>query len=619
MRKIRIALLLIVIMVVTSCLWQVEAVELEVDGDMEIMVDTPLKASIKQSTYQVLSSNEVALEENYNLKDHLSKINIKNQKKSSACWAFSFSTILETSIAKQHNKVSKEYSPMHIEYVTSQMFNRAVGSGAGPRLSVAYCVSGHGPVEESQMPFTSVYDDATGFKDSKDVGNLDKAIAGRIRETIEFSSIYKKINNHTIQYYTDSACKKLYTSNDLEVGKKLIKQHIKNYGAISADVYMDEAKYYNPSTASYHYNDYENRKQPNHVVSIVGWDDDYSVDHFKEGSKPLHKGAYIALNSYGTDWGNGGYLYISYEDACVEEGLIGITNIQEYENNKKDYDKIYQYDELGMNIGIPLGGQSVYASNQYTRQMIADKDEMVQEVGLYIARTSEVEVYINPDSADIQKAKLVAKPNEALETGYHTVKLAQPIKLTGNQFAIKVKYTNQEGAYIPMEVNYKTFGLGNTSYFFDSATAKDGEGFISKDGSNWSDVNKTVINSGGKQYNLANASNCIKVFTTYHTKTQSSTTTSNDSNKLEQGVAVDKTVTNTVQPKGNTVDDIYVGNDNHDNNQIYVYDTKNMDSTTANKVLPFAGNHLLILIAFVLFVLVAIMVYIRLRCLKDVK
>lgn len=69
-----------------------------------------------------------------------------------------------------------------------------------------------------------------------------------------------------------------------------------------------------------------------------------------------------------------------------------------------------------------------------------------------------------------------------------------------------------------MEVNYKTFGLAGTSDFFDTATAKDGECYISKDGLQWEDVNKTVLVSAGKQYSLTNSSTCIKAFTTYQTK-----------------------------------------------------------------------------------------------------
>ena len=518
MKKVKkIAIILMILF--WCCFSQVHATELTIDSNVnEIQTSTDLKDAVKRSTYNALLSKETALESSYHLKDHIPNIRIKNQKGSSACWAFSFSSILETSIAKQQNKASKEYSPMHIEYVTTQMFNRTLGSGAGPRLSTAYSLSGHGPVEESQMPFASVYSDTTKYKDIASVGSLDKTIAARIKEVAEFPSIYKKMEDGKIQYFSDSSCTKSYTAEEVKATRELVKQHIKTYGAVSADMYMDEANYYKTSIAAYNYNNYQNRQQPNHVVSIVGWDDNYSIDQFKTDVKPSEKGAYIALNSYGTQWGDGGYMYISYEDACMEECLMGIKQIEEYKNQEKDYDKIYQYDELGMNTGIPLGGQTAYVANKYTREKVTNQEEYIQEVGLYIASTSGVEVFINPDSDEIEKAKLVAQPLEALETGYHTVKFAEPVKLTGDKFVIKVKYTNQEGAYIPMEVNYKTFGLAGTSDFFDKATAKDEECYISKDGLQWEDVNKTVLHSGGKQYSLANSSTCIKAFTTYQTK-----------------------------------------------------------------------------------------------------
>lgn len=547
MRRVKKSFVILFILVWMSCLSQVNATELKIDTNIDIIqTDTELKNSIKRSTYNALLSNESTLESSYNLKDDLQKNNIsicvKNQKSSGSCWAFSFSSMLETSIAKQQNKVSKIYSPMHFEYVTSNMFNRTLGSGAGPRVSTAYCVSGNGPVEETEMPFEQLYDANTNT--FKTVTDLSQKIAARVKEEKEFANIYKKSSNNTIEYFSDSDYTKAYTSSEMNAVRNLVKEHIKTYGAVSASIYMSESNYYNSDTAAYNYNNYANKQDSNHVVIIVGWDDNYSVDNFKEGKKTINNGAYIALNSYGTNWGKDGYMYISYEDACVEENLMGIKEVEEYEDNIKDYDKIYQHDELGMNMGIALGGGTVYAANKYCRETMIDKEEYIQEVGLYINSTSGVEIYINPDGDDIANAKLVAKPLEALETGYHTVKLAEPLKLTSDKFVIKVKYTNAEGAYIPMEVNYRDFGLENVSYLFDTATANDGECFISNDDSQWSDVNKTTIKAGGKQYSLVNSSTCIKAFTTYQAKaSEEIAVTEIQLNKTQAAVYVDETET----------------------------------------------------------------------------
>lgn len=694
MKKAIKLLTIMFIIIWISCLSEVNASEWQVDTQYKINVE--LKDSIKRSTYHELLSNESTLEETYNLKEKLKNINVKNQKGSGACWAFSFSTILETSIDKKYNKVSKEYSPMHIEYVTTQMFNRTLGSGANPRLSTAYCVSGHGPIEESQMPFASVYDDTTHYKSINNVGDLNKPVVARIKDTIEFASIHKKMNGDIIQYFSDSNCTKEYTSNEVQATRELIKKHIKTYGAITAEIYMNQENYYNASTASYNYNEYNNKQPPNHVVTIVGWDDNYSVDKFKNGKKPINKGAYIALNSYGTDWGDGGYMYISYEDACIEETLMGIKDIEQYENNKKDYDKIYQYDELGMNMGVPLGGEKVYAANKYTRQKIEDKEEYIQEIGLYIINTSGVEVYMNSASDDINNTKLVAKPLEALESGYHTIKFAEPIKLTGDKFAIKVKYTNQEGAYVPMEVNYKTFGLEGTNAFFDKATAHDGECFISKDNSEWHDVNKTVINSEGKQYSLTDSSTCIKAFTTYQTKQSSNpnklverielnksrieikkgdkfnliasiyptdatnkkikwnttdekiasvsdtgmitalsegnvtiTATTEDGNKTASCIITVKERTNQDDDiiykdnetlnNGSTNKEITIKNNTIKNDSPNNNSAINKDNSLSNKIIPYAGNNVIMIIAIIIVSVGGIIIFIKMRGMKDIK
>lgn len=518
-RNFVIFLILMFNLILTS---QTYATEIEVNDNSPIIKvneDLTLKDSIKRSKYnRILKATEI--ENIYNLNDSQS-IRVKNQKTSSCCWGFSFSTLLETSIAKQSGKQSKEYSPMHMEYSTLKLFNRTLGSGAGPSIATAYCVNGMGPVEEAKLPFNNVYDDINHtYKNIESIGDINKNIDARIKDTVIFPHVYKGVNGGNINYFSKEDRTQSYTLTEVNAIRKLIKEHIKNYGAISADFYMDMSnKYYNSSTGAYNYNEYENKSTMNHVVTIVGWDDNYQTSNFSNSSVPKDKGAYIVLNSYGNDFGKNGYMYVSYEDVCIEENLMGLTSVEEYKNEKKDYDKLYQYDELGMNAGVTLGGTSLYAANKYTRENINNKDEYLNEVGLYISETSGIEVYINAEDENIENCKLVSTLS-ALEPGYHVIKLSTPIKLTGNKFVIKVKYINQEQASIPMEINYKSSNLEDTSAFYNNATANDDECFISKDNITWSDVNKLTIKfSDGQNLNLKDASNCIKAFTIYQEKT----------------------------------------------------------------------------------------------------
>jgi hypothetical protein len=82
-----------------------------------------------------------------------------------------------------------------------------------------------------------------------------------------------------------------------------IKNAIYDHGPVSVTmmVYPDIVAY---EGGCYEHSCYD---QLNHAVGLVGWDDTYC-----DG-----QGAWIMKNSWGDDWGIGGYAYIQYDAACI--------------------------------------------------------------------------------------------------------------------------------------------------------------------------------------------------------------------------------------------------------------------------------------------------------------
>lgn len=497
------------------------------------LVDTKIEGFIKKSNYsKILKSS--TLESKYDLRDKIN-IKVKNQQNSNSCWAFSLSSIVESFFANKNGKDSKEYSPMHIEYKATDMYNKTLIEGGNVNLGVAYSVAGYGPVYESDFTFESVYNEDTNDAQNfylAQSNSVNKNIDARamINDTIQFASIYKQYNENEVRYEDSPAIigAGSYTDDEVKTIRNAIKQHIKNYGAITSAMYTDlsyingqlvsEAGYFNSETNSYYCNN--SLMGANHAVTIVGWDDNYDKNNFASNKKPIHNGAYIVLNSWGKDILDNGYIYISYDDAVIEQMLYGIKDITEYKTNyKEEFDNLYQYDELGASAPIYfLKDQNNYFTEGYMANVFERKDnkkiEYLNDVGVFLQDTEGIEIYVNPsnDDLDIDKAKLVGSytGSNALEAGYHKVKLSSPVRILGDKFSVIVKYINQEGASASLECNLLESNITNESNYFDTAKSNAKESFISTDGKNWSDLyNYNYFNV----FTFKNTNACIKAFT----------------------------------------------------------------------------------------------------------
>lgn len=388
----------------------------------------------KNPLYKAKLSN-TNLMPTFNLKDVIpNNIVIKDQMQTNTCWVFAGLSSLETNLAlanyKKGTDTSKVYdfSERHAEYATSRKFlnntenilgyNRAVDSGGDWAMIQSYLTNGTGAIPETQMPFQN----NTELIDIEQIQN--KTVSSQVYDTINFQNYLEAENEQA--------------KNEI---MNQIKQHIQNYGAVYAGLHGTDNNCYNEQTSAKFCQ--KGGHIPNHAVSIIGWDDNFSIDNFLEASRPSSKGAWIAKNSYGEEAGDNGLIYISYEDKNVSKNMSGIIKA----SDTVDYENIYQYDQYDPNVISTVGyTNKIILCNVFDKK--TQGTEYITQVALHAPETYTCKVYVNPNGAsklkkDMQLVKLKEGETETFAAGYHTIEFAKPIEIKADTFAIFIEIESE--------------------------------------------------------------------------------------------------------------------------------------------------------------------------------
>ena len=398
------------------------------------------------------------------------EIKIKDQGNTNNCWIASTNTSIETVINKENN-TNIELSEKNVEEATDTLYSKTDGMG-NALMVFGYYTSGN---------------------DLLDVENNN--VNMKIDEYKVFPTIFKqKEKDGTIKYTdkTEFFGRNYYTESQVEEVRNEIKSHIINYGAVTAITSSSSQQYYNGS--SYYCDDI--LAKIDHQITIIGWDDNYSIENFSESHRPSKPGAYIVQNSYGEEVFDGGIMYISYEDSLIEGQVIAATKTDD-----KDYLNIYQHDELGINgsLGFTV---DIYGANVFERN--TENAEYLDEISIANLADCKCEIYLNAKSGELDKNKLNKIGEIDLEAGYQTIKLQNPIKLTGEEFAIVVKYkkNDQNISYVGIEYN--------DGDVWQNASNKPNQSYLSTNMQEWEDL--TTL--GDIAENIESANLTIKAFTT---------------------------------------------------------------------------------------------------------
>lgn len=357
---------------------------------------------------------------------------VRNQGTNPNCWAYATMAAVESNLlVKGYGE--NDLSERHMDYATRKFFNndeinedgydRNYNEGGNFGYSSSYLIRGGGLISEAAMPYASYY----GLIDLSEIQNQQSLFD--VNEIIFFGDYGGVCSPETVL---------------------TIKSQLVSSGALFANIYMtQDSTYYNDATGGLYYNG--TQMLPNHSVAIIGWDDNFTGFNLE----PEQNGAWLVKNSYGSDFGLGGYFYVSYSDQYICDYVGGIISADdEVEDNN------YYFDPLGNNRDGILEGQNyVYGANIFTKKTTSEE---LTEVTFAVPMALDYEVYINPyereNSEDSDETYLNSLNPESVASdsvnheGYYTVKIDPPIELNESEFTVMIKfiYPDSIDALVPL-------------------------------------------------------------------------------------------------------------------------------------------------------------------------
>ena len=182
------------------------------------------------------------------------------------------------------------------------------------------------------------------------------------------------------------------------------------YGANSQD----------PSYSDVYKSVYNSKYGGNHYVTLVGWDDNFSKNKFSKTAPG--NGAWICKNSWGSNWGDGGYFYVSYYDKSLTAAAVGFTF-----DNVEHYEKLYQNEVAG------ITGFS--QQNIYGQLFTSEEGDIIAAVGTYFEAAKipyTVTIFLD-------KRPVYTQSGKSTHAGYETIKLKKYIAVDPNStFEIRI-------------------------------------------------------------------------------------------------------------------------------------------------------------------------------------
>ncbi len=265
-----------------------------------------------------------------------------------------------------------------------------------------------------------------------------------------------------------------------------LKWAVSTVGGASCAMTFDPARL---DTSTWGYRSTEPGLFHNHYVTVVGWDDDFPATSFLTDAPG--DGAFLIKNSWGTDWGDHGYFWLSYYDANFGEDMAVFGAA----GDPGEYDAIYQHDPLGWSDSV-AAGDAASDTAWFAARYCAVGTGLVKAVGFYApVAGSTFEVRVASSLEGIASAAPAAAGNAPV-AGYHTVGLTSPAPVAdGEVFVVAVRIMTP-GCFAPVAIEAPSRLIAPVS--------APGQSYVSGDGVRWDDLTSLL--------GLGKADVCLKAF-----------------------------------------------------------------------------------------------------------
>lgn len=390
---------------------------------------------------------------------------VKNQNPWGTCWSFAALGSSESSALVQGWQ-NPDFSEKHLAYYAFTDINETlVGFDINPEHSL-YEQGANAPIPMAMLSRWTgiVAEEDAPYKDFDTAPPADAPNVALLRKALIAPAGEHFVNN--------------------------VKYLLQNSGAVNIDVYVDLPEEgeedptfndsFNPETGAFYYTG--DSEEGNHAVLAVGWDDTYPKENFLQ--EPPGDGAWIVQNSWGTEWGDDGYFYVSYYDAFTGK-YPGEDAYAYVITRPENYDIIHFHDPLGATGAYATGDDS--QAQWFSNIFHAEEDQNLKAAGLYtLSPHAELtlSVYTSPDPSNPSSGVLAFGPWTITKEipGYHVIDLEREVPLQKSQsFSIVVRIQTQD-TEPPIAIE------GPQEAYSSKATARKGQSFISADGNTWKDM-----------------------------------------------------------------------------------------------------------------------------------